>query len=87
VTDDVGPQHQAVVIVPKDEYDRLVAAAIDAPVMETIKRFRAADAVWSVQTIERRATVGEWDEITIIGTRPFRDFKNYAGPDWEANAT
>lgn len=72
-----------VVIIPKEDYDRLVAAATTVPVMESVSRFRAADAIWAVQSIERRATVGEWDEIVITGTRPMRNFKNYGGPEWE----
>ena len=72
-----------VVIIPKDEYDRLVAAAEAMPVMESLRRFRAADAVWGVRSIERRAGLGEWDEVVITGTRPTRDFRNMGGDEWE----
>lgn len=72
-----------VVIIPADEYDRLVAAASAFPVMETVKRFRAADAVWAIKSIERRDAVAEFSEVIIIGSRPRHGFRDAGGPGWD----
>ena len=75
--------YNAVVIIPKEEYDRLVAAANAIPVIEHLTRFRAADTTWGLRSVERRATIDEWDEVIITGTRPVRGFKNYGGSTWD----
>jgi len=72
-----------VVIIEKEEYDRLVSAAISVPVMEKLQRFRAADTTWAVHSVERRETVAEWSEIVITGRRPVYGFRDMSGgSDW-----
>jgi hypothetical protein len=83
VTDTPQTTPEAVVIIPKAEYDRLVSASMAMPDMEQVKRFRALGATWAVRSINRRAAIDEWEELEIIASNPRRGFKNHGGDDWE----